>query len=94
MNLTMRLFIKYPLQITVIFMLIFFGIQSFSQTFPNPYLTVENRGKLPHGKVMVATGKLASDAEGEQIVLLHLPGLKILTWEETVVVRNRWRNIY
>ena len=58
---------KKPVQKAGLLILLFFGAQSFAQTYPNPYRMVENWAKLPDGRTMGAVGKVSIDPDGEHI---------------------------
>lgn len=58
---------KSLIQKIVFFILLFSGVQSFSQNYPNPYRMVENWPKLPSGRTMGAVGKVTIDPDGEHI---------------------------
>lgn len=55
------------ISITAFLLLFSISTQSYAQTYPNPYRTVENWAKLPNGRTMGAVGKVAIDPDGEHI---------------------------
>lgn len=63
----MKAFIKNSVQGVAMLILLFCGVQSFSQPYPNPYQLVEDWAKLPGGRIMGAVGKVTIDPDGEHI---------------------------
>jgi hypothetical protein len=51
----------------VIFILLFTGLQTFAQPYPNPYRLVEGWANLPEGRTMGAVGDVEVDIDGEHI---------------------------
>lgn len=66
-NLSRKTFIRNSIQIALIPVLLFSGVRSFSQPYPNPYRMVENWATLPSGRIMGAVGKVTMDPDGEHI---------------------------
>jgi hypothetical protein len=58
---------KILIQRVALLIILFCGIQSFGQPYPNPYRLVENWAKLPDGRIMGAVGKVVVDPDGEHI---------------------------
>jgi sugar lactone lactonase YvrE len=50
-----------------ILILLFAGLLTFAQPYPNPYRVVENWAKLPDGRTMGAVGDVQVDVDGEHI---------------------------
>lgn len=67
MHLDFKPLSKSLIQRVVLFILLFSGVQSFAQPYPNPYRMVENWAKLPDGRTMGAVGKVTIDPDGEHI---------------------------
>jgi len=63
----MKTLIVILFQGAALLILLFPGVQGFSQPYPNPYKLVEDWAKLPDGRMMGAVGKVTVDPDGEHI---------------------------
>jgi DNA-binding beta-propeller fold protein YncE len=58
---------QYSLLITIIFFFVLIGTECLAQSYPNPYIEVDDWAKLPDGRIMGAVGKVAIDPDGVHI---------------------------
>ena len=66
-NIIFKAFCLNPIQRVALSILLFTGIHTFAQPYPNPYRAVETWAKLPDGRTMGAVGDVTVDPNGEYI---------------------------
>ena len=63
----LKTFSLNPFQSIALSVLLFAGVQTFAQPYPNPYREVDNWAKLPNGRIMGAVGDVTVDPDGIHI---------------------------